>query len=280
MAQKAQCLLCPHRCRLAEGRCGVCRARICREGKVIDLAYAQISALALDPIEKKPLRRFHPGSWILSLGSCGCNLRCPFCQNSGISMRAPDPRDETLLPEDLVALALKLKESDPRGNLGVAFTYNEMLAPHYEYVRDCAALAKERGLATVLVTNGFIEERPLLELLPLIDAANVDLKGFSEGFYKWLGGSLKSVKRSLELMAGKIHLEVTTLVIPGKNDSAEEMDAECAFLEALSPEIPLHLSRFFPRYKCADLPPTPPETVLSLCDIARRRLKYVFPGNM
>ncbi len=182
--------------------------------------YGKLTSLALDPIEKKPLRRFHPGSMILSVGSFGCNLRCPFCQNHEISMAAEGEIETVeLSPEALADKALELR---PHGNIGVAYTYNEPLAG-YEYVRDCAALVHERGMVNVLVTNGTIEEAPWRELLPLIDAVNIDLKGFAPEWYKRLGGNLETVKRSISLAAERCHVEVTTLVIPGENDGVEEI---------------------------------------------------------
>ncbi|MGN0909567.1 MAG: AmmeMemoRadiSam system radical SAM enzyme [Succinivibrio sp.] len=273
---RALCDLCPRRCNVAEGRYGICRARRCEGGAVIDANYGCITSLALDPIEKKPLRLFHPGSMILSAGSFGCNLKCPFCQNHEISMAGPDFPSRKVAPPDLVELA---KSLEVQGNIGIAFTYNEPLVG-YEFVLDTCRLAKEAGLATVLVTNGTLLEEPLLKLLPFVDAANVDLKAFNAAFYKWIKGDLECVKRFIELAAPRIHLEVTTLVIPSRNDSDDEMDAEAAWLASLSPEIPLHISRFFPRYKCSDLEPTPIDTILRLAAIASRHLKHVFPGNI
>ncbi len=273
---RARCSICPRRCSIAEGRTGICLGRACIGGKIVCQNYGRITSLELDPIEKKPLRRFHPGSMILSAGSYGCNLKCPFCQNHEISMAGPDFPSRTMAPEELVELALSLR---PRGNIGIAFTYNEPLIG-YEFVLDTCRLAKEKGLCTVLVTNGTLLEEPLLELLPFVDAANVDLKAFDEGFYKWIKGDLKCVRRFIELAATRIHLEVTTLVIPGRNDSEEEMDAEAAWLASLDPEIPLHISRFFPRYKCSDIEPTPVKTILRLSEIASRHLKHVYPGNI
>ncbi|MDD6318739.1 MAG: radical SAM protein, partial [Succinatimonas hippei] len=237
-----------------------------------------VSALALDPIEKKPLRRFFPRSMILSVGSYGCNLRCPFCQNHEISMAGKsDLRLKKTTPEELVELAKSLL---PRGNIGIAFTYNEPVIS-YEFVLDTFTLAKSEGLKTVLVTNGTLLEKPLLKLLPLLDAANVDLKGFSDEFYKWVKGDFECVKRFIELSYDRIHFEVTTLVIPGKNDSDEEMEAESSWISSLDKNIPLHLSRYFPRYKCTESTEiTPLETLLRLQTIASRHLKYVYTGNI
>lgn len=272
----AKCELCFHRCQLAEGQIGFCRARIRRDGAVVPLNYGKLTSLALDPIEKKPLRRFRPRSLILSVGSFGCNLRCPFCQNHEISM-AGDGTIQTVdvSPEQL---ANKAAELIPRGNIGVAYTYNEPLVG-YEYVRDCAALVHDRGMVNVLVTNGTINEQPWRALLPLIDAANIDLKGFSRSWYRRLGGDLDTVKRSIALAAEQCHVEVTTLLVPGENDSVEEVRALAQWLASVDPDIPLHLSRFFPRYEMRDRPPTPVQDVYRLADEARAWLTYVYTGN-
>lgn len=272
---KTQCGLCFHRCSLDEGRTGLCRARANRGGRIVPLGYGRLTSLALDPIEKKPLRRFHPGSLILSAGSFGCNLRCPFCQNAEISMAGAEFPTREYTPEALAQLALALK---PRGNIGVAYTYNEPLVG-YEYVRDCAALAREAGLLNVLVTNGTIEDAPWRQLLPLIDAVNIDLKGFSEDWYRSLGGDLETVKRSIATAAQFCHVEVTTLIVPGGNDGEGEMRALSSWLASVSPDIPLHVSRFFPRHLMTDRPPTPVETVYRLAEAARERLNFVYTGN-
>ncbi len=273
---KAQCEICPHRCRIEEGHTGFCRARSNHGGKVVSDNYGIITSIALDPIEKKPLKRFFPGSRILSVGSFGCNLRCSFCQNHEISM-CEIPSDEAMnaRPEELAEKALELR---PRHNIGIAFTYNEPLVG-YEFVRDCAALAKESGLKTVLVTNGYINEEPLLSLLPFIDAMNIDLKAFTEEFYKKISGSLAPVKRAIELSATRCHVEVTTLIIPGENDSHEEMRALSAWLAGIGKDIPLHISRFFPRYQMADHEATAVKSVFELAEVARENLQYVYEGN-
>ena len=270
-----KCDICFHHCELDEGRTGLCRARANRGGQIVPLNYGRLTSLALDPIEKKPLRRFHPGGLVLSLGSFGCNLRCPFCQNAGISMAGAEFPARDYSPEALVQLALALR---PRGNLGLAYTYNEPLVG-YEFVRDCAAMVREAGMFNVLVTNGTIEEAPWRALLPLIDAVNIDLKGFTEAWYRRLGGDLETVKRSIALAAEACHLEVTTLVVPGCNDGEDELRALSGWLASLSPDIPLHISRFFPRHRMNDLPPTPVDTVYRLAAVARERLRYVYTGN-
>ena len=273
---KTNCELCFHRCKLDEGQTGLCQARGCRDGRIVPLNYGKLTGLALDPIEKKPLRRFHPGSLILSVGSFGCNLRCPFCQNHEISMASEgELHTPQFSPEQLADRAAKLV---PRGNIGVAYTYNEPLIG-YEYVRDCAALIRERGLVNVLVTNGMIEEAPWRALLSSIDAANIDLKGFTAAWYKKLGGDLDTVKRSIMLAAERCHTEVTTLLVPGENDSVDEIRELAHWLAGVDPDIPLHLSRFFPRYQMTDRPPESVERVYRLADQARAYLTYVYTGN-
>ena len=281
--RKAVCWLCPHRCHLSDGQTGFCRARQNQGGIIRSLSYGLLTAAALDPIEKKPLYHFRPGSMILSLGSFGCNLRCPFCQNYTISQAGRDgfegqqlPMDRTS-PKEIVAAAQRLEETS--GNIGVAFTYNEPLVG-YEFVYDTARLLKEAGLAVVLVTNGQIEKAPWLHLLPYVDAVNIDLKGFTQSFYDWIGGDLKTTKAAIEMAAEEgVHVEVTTLVIPGKNDGAEEMAAEAEWLAGISAELPLHLSRYFPRY-LSDIPMTPAETLQRLRRIAGTRLRFVHLGNV
>ena len=272
----ATCELCFHHCDLAEGQTGFCRARICRGGAVVPLNYGKLTSLALDPIEKKPLRRFRPRSLILSVGSFGCNLRCPFCQNHEISMAGDGTIHTVDVPPE--QLADKAEELIPRGNIGVAYTYNEPLVG-YEYVRDCAAAVHDRGMVNVLVSNGTIEEQPWRALLPFLDAANIDLKGFTQSWYRRLGGDLNTVKRSIALAAERCHVEVTTLLVPGENDSVDEIRALAQWLASVSPDIPLHLSRFFPRYEMRDRPPTPVEEVYQLAEEARNWLSYVYTGN-
>ena len=273
---RVKCDICPHGCALEEDQTGFCRARSNHSGIVIDDNYGMVTSMALDPIEKKPLYHFFPGSMILSVGSYGCNLRCPFCQNHEISMSDKQRAQAVFVsPEDLVA---KAKALVPNGNIGIAFTYNEPLIG-YEYVRDGAELAVGQDLKTVIVTNGYINETPLLELLLLIDAMNIDLKGFSDGFYKKISGDLKTVKRSIELAAQFCHVEVTTLIIPELNDSPEEMRALSGWLAGIDETIPLHISRFFPRYHMTDKAATSIKTIRDLADLARDKLVYVYEGN-
>lgn len=273
---KAVCKLCRHNCAIEEGMTGFCRARENMGGKIVCKNYGKITSLSLDPIEKKPLYRFYPGSLILSVGSYGCNFRCPFCQNCEISMTdGENIKYFELTPQALVKKALELV---PRGNIGIAYTYNEPLTG-WEFVFDCSKLAKKNGLKNVVVTNGYINEKPLKELLPFVDAMNIDLKGFTEEFYRTVSGDLETVKHSIELAAQSCHVEVTTLIIPGENDSEEEIDALSRWIASVNPEIPLHITRFFPRFKMTGRLPTPVETVFRLAGAARRNLKYVYEGN-
>ncbi len=273
---KVTCDTCPNYCNLSEGQTGICKARSNKDGKIIPINYGHITSLALDPIEKKPIRRFQSGKNILSVGSFGCNLKCSFCQNYNISTVGEEKaRSEYMTPAQLVERALNLTK---RNNIGIAYTYNEPLIG-YEYVRDCAKLAKEHDLKNVVVSNGSFNKKVLDEILPYIDAFNIDLKGFSEEFYKKVGGNLDTVKNFIKLAAKDAHVEVTTLIIPDENDSVEEMEALSEFIASVNPEIPLHVSRFFPTYKMNDKNPTDVGKVYELAKIARKKLKYVYEGN-
>jgi pyruvate formate lyase activating enzyme len=267
-----QCLLCPNRCVISENRHGICRVRFNRNGELDLPLYGKLSAVSMDPIEKKPLYHFYPASTILSVGFLGCTFHCPFCQNYSISQTNSGPFTETS-PEDLITAAKKNNSN------GIAYTYSEPLI-HFEYILDSAKAARESGLKNVLVSNGYINPDPADELLEYIDAANIDLKTFNPEFYKKeIGGELEEVKRFLKQAAGRIHLEVTTLVIPGKNDSEEEIESIAAFLSDLSRDIPYHLSCYYPTYKYS-IPPTSENTVKKLSETAGRYLKYVYLGNV
>ena len=278
--EQVLCDVCPKFCKLREGQIGFCRARSNIGGKIVPINYGQATSLALDPIEKKPLMRFCSGTYILSYGSYGCNLRCPYCQNASISMAGPDNCPHRLItPEGLTDLAVDLSKQEPR-NIGVAFTYNEPTVC-FEFIRDTSKLLHEAGLKSVVVTNGGLVRTYADELLPHVDALNIDLKGFSNEFYRYVKGEFDTVKEFIKAaVEHKCHVELTTLVIPTKNDDPEEMEREVEWIASISPEIPLHLSRFFPRYKVDDLPPTPAETIYRLKDIAEKKLKYVYTGNL
>ncbi|MDK2941232.1 MAG: pyruvate formate lyase activating enzyme [Acetobacterium sp.] len=273
---KIACRLCPHQCKLDEGEIGFCRARINRSKVIEDLNYGVVTAIALDPIEKKPLRHFYPGSKILSVGSFGCNLRCSFCQNYEISMAGlGEAHGRKMSPQGLVANALRLVGE---GNIGLAYTYNEPLVG-YEFVRDCTQETRKNGLKNVVVTNGYFCEEILREILPDIDAVNIDLKAFNETFYKKISGDLETVKKTIKLASQITHVEVTTLIVPGENDSDDEIRALSQWLASVGRGIPLHLSRFFPQYEMLDRNATDISRIYHLADIARESLEFVYAGN-
>ena len=283
-----RCEVCFHHCEIPEGSRGFCGARTCRNGIIHAENYGKITGLALDPIEKKPLRRFYPGSMILSVGSYGCNLRCPFCQNHEISWSkeamALSGETESISPEELTAAALRARS---RGNIGIAFTYNEPLTG-WEFVRDTAKLSREAGMVSVLVTNG-TAELPVLEAVgPYIDAMNIDLKGFTDRYYsRVLGGDLETVLRFIARAVQLTHVELTTLIVPGENDSEKEMREMTGWISTLTdasgktigPDIPLHVSRFFPRFRMTDRQATDTGRIYALAETARDKLKYVYTGN-
>lgn len=274
--RSAVCPVCFRHCVILPGEYGRCKARKNVEGKIICASYGRLTGLMLDPVEKKPLRHFHPGSRILSVGSYGCNLSCPFCQNHDISMADETQVEYTeMSPDELAELADQCRG---QGNIGVAFTYNEPLVG-YEYVRDTARLVHERGMKNVLVTNGTAELAVLEEVLPFIDAMNIDLKGFEESWYRKLGGDLETVKRFIARAAKSCHVELTTLIVPGENDGEEEMEREAQWIASIDPEIVLHVTRFFPRYHMMDREPTEVRNVYELRNIAGKYLKYVYTGN-
>ena len=274
---KAVCDICPRRCSLQEDQTGFCRARINRAGVIVCENYGRVTSLALDPIEKKPLRRFYPESKILSVGSYGCNMDCGYCQNCEIARADSGSIEwEHISPESLVTLAEAYR---PQGNIGLAFTYNEPLIG-YEYVLDCAKLAKPREFQIVLVTNGMILPKPWARLLPYVDAANIDLKAFTAEKYRALGGDLDTVKAAIAQAHGKIHVELTTLIVPGFSDDESELRAQCEWIASISNAIPLHISRFFPRHRMKNVAPTPVETVKQMAKIAKEYLTYVYTGNI
>jgi len=272
------CRTCPRHCRLADGAVGFCRARRAADGRVVAENYGKVTSLALDPIEKKPIAFFHPGENVLSVGSFGCNLRCQFCQNDTISQHGADSVPfRSVTPSALADLALSVKNG--RGNMGLAYTYNEPLVG-WEFVRDCAREVRARGMLNVLVSNGCAGTSVVETLAPLIDVANIDIKGPSQDYYDWVGGDFGAVCRTVRtLHSAGCHVEVTTLVVPGRNDADGDMDAIAAFIASVSPDIPLHVTRFFPRFRMSDARPTPVSAVHRLADVARRRLSRVLVGN-
>ncbi len=296
----ATCHVCPHHCTIPEGAYGRCRARKNVKGKIICANYGKITSIALDPIEKKPLAYFYPGSRILSVGSYGCNLACPFCQNyeiaaageqdffpvAGLDSSSQSVSRSNMLkknmlslyemtPEELCSIAFR---EQARGNIGIAFTYNEAMVG-YEFVRDCAKLSHEAGMLNVLVTNGMACLSVLEEVLPYIDSMNIDLKGFRPEIYRRLGGDLETVKAFIMRSAQECHVELTSLIVPGLNDSEEDMQLEAEWIAAIDPEIPLHITRYFPRYKMRERA-TDIALLVRLRKIAQKNLSRVQLGNV
>ena len=266
------CNLCPHKCFLKNGQTGICGVRFNENGILFTKNYGDISSISMDPIEKKPLYHFSPGTEILSVGTWGCNLKCKFCQNWEISQEKPAIKVVT--PDQLVQIALS------RGSKGIAYTYSEPIV-WYEFVLDTSRIAHKKGLYNVLVTNGYIEIEPLKLLLQNIDAMNIDLKGFNSEFYKKeCLGDYESVLKVIKFAYDYgVHVEVTTLVIPGKNDNEEELVREFEALSKISKDIPLHLTRYFPAYKF-DIPPTPVDELKKLYLLAKEFLNFVYIGNI
>ncbi|MCF8370440.1 MAG: AmmeMemoRadiSam system radical SAM enzyme [Bacteroidales bacterium] len=275
---KAQCFLCPHNCIIKNGKSGICRVRTNNEGRLIADTFGQVSSMAFDPIEKKPLYHFFPGSEIFSVGSVGCNLHCSFCQNCEISQTsvADFPYLKQASFESIVQQAQKRS-----GNIGIAFTYNEPTV-WFEFMLDIAKQAKLTGLKTAMISNGFINLEPLQQLLPYIDAFNIDLKGFTEKFYEnYTSSHLEPVKETLNLIAksGK-HLEITNLLIPILNDNLSDFSDMLDWIrDELGRDVPLHLSRYFPRHKLT-IDATSPELMLEYYEYACGKLNFVYLGNL
>lgn len=271
---KINCKLCPHNCLIPVGAHGICNVRVNREGKLYTINYGEITSMAQDPIEKKPLYHFKPGSNILSVGSFGCNFSCGFCQNYSISQGRAN--SEYIPPDKLVEICKGLED-----NIGIAFTYNEP-SIWYEYVYNSSKLLKEtlKDINIVMVTNGYIKEEPLKMLLPYVDAMNIDLKAFNNKYYKDIcGGSVTPVMDTIKIASKECHVEVTTLLVNGENDSAEEIEGIASFIASLNKDIPLHLSRYFPNYKMEN-PATEIEVMRRDRDIAKEHLNYVYLGNV
>jgi pyruvate formate lyase activating enzyme len=270
-----QCLLCPHLCRIKKGKNGICGVRKNTGEKIELLSYGVISGYSFDPVEKKPLYHFFPGHNILSMGSYGCNMRCDFCQNYHISQNIPESLKTEKAPDDILRDAGR-----GENNIGIAFTYNEPVI-WFEYVMDVARLFKKEGLSTVMVSNGYINSSPLDELIEVIDSFNIDLKAFNNSFYTRLtGAAIEPVKRNLQRISrsGR-HLEITTLIIPGKNDDEKEMAEQCNWIaDELGENTPLHLSRYYPMFRRSD-PATSLKALENLFNIASSKLKFVYLGN-
>ena len=275
---RVECLLCPHHCCIANGRTGICQSRRNHDGVLVSEVYGRPCSLAIDPIEKKPLYHFHPGTTCLSLACTGCNFHCLNCQNHDISQVAPsDVNYYELTPQQVVDLCKK--HHCP----GIAYTYTEPLT-YLEYITECARLAREAGLWNILVTAGYVCQQPLADLLPYLDAANVDLKSFSDDIYQRIsGGHLQPVLDTILAMrdAG-VWIELTNLLIPTVNDDMEMIREMCRWIvDNNLADQPLHFSRFFPRYKMQDLPPTPLHTLKEARQIALDEgLKHVYLGNV
>jgi len=270
---RVQCHLCPYNCMIPPGGRGACGVRINKDGILYTEVYGKTTGVALDPIEKKPLYRYHPGEHILSLGTKGCNFHCQFCQNWHISQELDAPT-QPITSEEII------ERAKDYGSFGIAYTYNEPFI-WYEFVLDTAKLAKKNGLENVLITNGYVNMEPLEGILPFIDAMNIDLKSFDDNFYiKICKGRLKPVLDVIKRSSEVCHIEITNLIIPTLNDSENAIRKMVDWIYVnLGPEIPLHLSRYFPCYNIA-LPPTPVETLKKAERIAKAKLKYVYLGNI
>jgi pyruvate formate lyase activating enzyme len=265
------CDLCPHTCRLTEDRVGICRGRKNIGGELWAVNYGQTPSLSLDPIEKKPLYHFFPGSYILSLGPLGCNFQCDFCQNWSISQA--ECRTTTVDPESLVRHALR------SGSIGISYTYTEPLI-WFEFVKDCATAFREAGLKNVMVSNGYVNPEPLAELLPLIDGWNVDLKSIRPEFYRRIAkAKLEPILRNIVEINKVSLLELTNLIVPGENDSREDLEELVDWVAGIDRSIPLHFSRYHPAYK-STRPPTPRSTLEEAYAIGAEKLDYVYVGNI
>ncbi len=273
-----RCELCPEECLLENYQVGACRVRINRDDRLFSLVYGKPCALHVDPIEKKPIFHMLPGTTAFSLATAGCNLKCRFCQNWEISQAPPEKtRNSDLPPEEVVELALR------KGCRSIAYTYSEPVV-FFEYMLDTAKIARRRGLRNIWVTGAYINPDPLRELAPWIDAANIDLKGFTDDYYrKVCGGRLRPVLDAIELSVKLgVMVEITNLIVPTLNDDPGLIGEMCAWIgRSLGPDVPLHFSRFHPQYRLQKLPPTPLETMWKAHDRARESgLHYVYTGNV
>jgi pyruvate formate lyase activating enzyme len=269
--EKIRCLLCPHKCLIADGKAGICRVRVNDRGVLKTSAYGEVISISVDPIEKKPLYHYYPGSDILSTGPRGCNLSCKFCQNWTIS-QADGPISK-VSPKKLVEYAVS------ENSVGIAFTYTEPIIA-FEYILDAGKIAHESGLVNVLITNGFINPEPFDKLLEVVDAMNIDLKSMEDDFYRDIcGARLEPVMDTIRAASkSNAHVEITNLLIPGYNDSDDAIEKFVDFIASVDPLIPVHFSAYYPCYQF-DAPPTPVETLDRAYDIARERLNYIYGGN-
>jgi pyruvate formate lyase activating enzyme len=269
--KQVRCTLCPHTCLIQDEKTGRCGIRRATKGTLVAEAYARISSLAMDPIEKKPLFHVKPGQSILSLGSAGCNFCCSFCQNWNISQKLPSL--STVTPQQVVA------EAQAQGACGIAYTYNEPLI-NFEYVLDCAKLIREKGLLNVIVSNGYINPEPLQELLPWIDAWNVDIKSIVPEFYqRFCGAELDPVLNNVKVIAQHTHLEITHLIVTEGNDDLKQIRDLVDWIASVSTDIPLHFTRYYPQYQW-EAPPTDPELIMQAQAIAKEKLAWVYLGNL
>lgn len=274
---KVHCVLCPHYCLISNGDLGKCNVRKNIKGELFTINFGEITSISMDPIEKKPLYFFKPGTSILSVGSFGCNLKCSFCQNYTIAqIEEFKGHSNNVSPEELVDIILKRDDS-----IGIAFTYNEP-SIWYEYVYEVSKLLKEKNphKDVVLITNGFINEEPLRKLLPYVDGMNIDLKGFNNRYYNEIcGGRLEPVLKTIEIAGKSTHIEVTTLLVTGENDNLEEVENIAKFLASVDKNIPLHLTRYFPTYKMNN-PPTDLNFMYEAKKVADKYLNRVILGNI
>mgnify|MGYP006282322927 CR=1 FL=1 len=266
---RIKCELCPHYCKINDSKIGICSVRKNIDGKLYSLSYGKVSSIGIDPVEKKPLYHFYPQADVLSVGSWGCNMSCDFCQNWQISQQAPQLQDYS--PEEIVNTAL-----DKNIKL-LAYTYSEPTV-FYEYMLETAQIAHDKGLKNIMVSNGFINQKPLKKLIPYLDAANIDLKAFNNNFYNQCGGGIEAVKKTIKVLAREIHLEITTLVVTSLNDDLEELKQMFKWLADINKDLPLHLSRYHPAYKL-DNPPTDLELMKKAYREAKKHLNNVYLGN-
>ena len=269
-----KCKTCPHNCILKEGKFGVCKVRTVEDNIGVAINYGQVTSANIDPIEKKPLYHYKPGTNILSVGTFGCNMSCSFCQNYEISQQAP--KSEYIDPDNLIDTIKEIKD-----NVGIAFTYNEPFM-WYEYIYDVCKKIKEqtKDISIVLVTNGYVNKEPLEKILPYIDAMNIDLKGYTNKYYNNIcGAKLEPVLETIALASKHCHIEITTLMVSGENDSIDEIEDISKFIASIDKNIPLHLSRYFPRYNLNN-PPTDIENMMKAREVAKKHLKYVYIGNV